>query len=62
VRVTPAYNWRRLQRTPEVCLLCERDVGPTPRTKYYLVDLPATAAMKALVHVAHQRRAAEQQY
>jgi SRSO17 transposase len=62
VRVTPAHDWRYRQRTPEVWLLCERDLGPTPRTKYYLVDLPATMSLKALVHLAHQRWAIEQQY
>ena len=43
-------------------LLGERDLGPTPRTKYYLVDLPPTASLRALVHLAHQRWAIEQQY
>ena len=43
-------------------VLAERDLGATPRTKYYLVDLPATASLKALVHLAHQRWAIEQQY
>jgi SRSO17 transposase len=62
LRVTPAHDWRRRQPTPEVWLLCERDLGPTPRMKYYLVDLPATASLKALVHLAHQRWAIEQQY
>ena len=47
---------------PEVWLLCERDLGSTPRTKYYLVDLPPTASLKALVQLAHQRWAIEQQY
>jgi SRSO17 transposase len=62
-RVTPAHEWRRRRRlAPDVWLLCERDVGATPRTKYYLVDLPATASLTALVHLAHQRWAIEQQY
>jgi SRSO17 transposase len=43
-------------------LLCERDLGVTPRTKYYLVDLPPAASVKALVQLAHQRWAIEQQY
>ena len=30
--------------------------------RYYLVDLPTTASLKALVHLAHQRWAIEQQY
>jgi hypothetical protein len=60
--VTPAHDWRHRQRTPDVWLLCERDLGPTARTNYYLVDLPATASVKALVYLAHQRWAIEQQY
>jgi SRSO17 transposase len=61
-RVTPAHDWRERRVAPDVWLLCERDLGSTPRTKYYLVDLPATTALKALVHLAHQRWAIEQQY
>lgn len=61
-RVTPAHDWRERRLAPEVWLLCERDLGSTPRTKYYLIDLPATASLKALVHLAHQRWAIEQQY
>ncbi|CAN5655558.1 IS701-like element ISBj9 family transposase [soil metagenome] len=61
IRVTPAHDWRDRRRlAPEVWLLCER--GPEPRTKYYLVDLPATASLRALVRLAHQRWAIEQQY
>jgi SRSO17 transposase len=63
VRVTPAHDWRERRRlASEVWLLCERDLGETPRTKYYLVDLPADAPLKALVQLAHQRWAIEQQY
>jgi SRSO17 transposase len=61
-RVTPAHDWRERRVAPEVWLLCERDLGTTPRTKYYLVDLPATASVRAVVHLAHQRWAIEQQY
>ncbi|HEX4670880.1 MAG TPA: IS701 family transposase [Solirubrobacteraceae bacterium] len=61
-RVTPAHDWRDHRLAPEVWLLCERDLGTTPRTKYYLVDLPWTASLKALVQLAHQRWAIEQQY
>ncbi len=46
-RVTPAHDWRERRVAPEVWLLCERDLGSTPRTKYYLVDLPATTSLKA---------------
>jgi SRSO17 transposase len=61
-RVTPAHDWRERRMAPEVWLLCERDLGSTPRTKYYLIDLPATTSWKALVQLAHQRWAIEQQY
>ena len=61
-RVTPAHDWRQRRVAPEVWLLCERDLGTTPRTKYYLVDLPATTSVKTLVQLAHQRWAIEQQY
>jgi SRSO17 transposase len=61
-RVTPAHDWRQHRVAPEVWLLCQRDLGPTPETKYYLVNLPTTASLKALVHLAHQRWAIEQQY
>ena len=62
VRVTPAHDWRARRLAPEVWLLCERDLGLTPRTKYYLVHLPASASVRALVRLAHQRWAIEQQY
>jgi SRSO17 transposase len=61
-RVTPGHDWRGRRLAPEVWVLAERDLGATPRTKYYLVDLPASASLKALVHLAHQRWAIEQQY
>lgn len=58
----PAHAWRRRYRAPEVWLLAERDRGATPRTKYYLVHLPATASLRTLVRLVHQRGAIEQQY
>jgi SRSO17 transposase len=61
-RVTPAHDWRRRVVAPEIWLLCQRDLGTTPETKYYFVHLPATASLKALVHLTHQRWAIEQQY
>jgi SRSO17 transposase len=39
IRVTPAHAWRQRRLPPEVWLLAERDLGTTPRTKYYLVHL-----------------------
>jgi SRSO17 transposase len=62
VRVTPAHDWRERRLAPEVWLLCERDLGATPKTKYYVVDLPSTASLRAVVRLAHQRWAIEQQY
>ena len=62
VRVTPANDWRNRRLAPEVWLLCEQDLGLTPRIKYFFVNLPATASLKQLVRLAHQRWAIEQQY
>ena len=62
VRVTPAHDWRDRRLAPEVWLLCEQDLGATPRTKYFFVSLPATASVKQLVRLAHQRWEIEQQY
>ena len=61
--VTPAHDWREQRRlAPPVRLLAERDLGATPRTKCYLVHLPQTASWRAVVQLAHQRWAIEQQY
>ena len=62
VRVTPAHEWRHRRLAPEVWLLCERGLGPTGRSKQYLVNLPPTARLPRLVRLAHQRWAIEQQY
>ena len=62
VRVTPANEWRNRRLAPEVWLLCEQDLGVTPRIKYFFVHLPATASLTHLVRLAHQRWAIEQQY
>jgi len=62
LRVTPATDWRAHRLAPEVWLLFERDRGTTPRIKAYFVALPPTASLRALVHLAHQRWAIEQQY
>jgi SRSO17 transposase len=61
-RVTPAHDWRDRRLAPEVWLLCERALGASDRTKYYLVHLPPTASLRALVRLTHQRWAIEQQY
>jgi SRSO17 transposase len=62
MRVTPATEWRNRRLAPEVWLLCEQDLGATPRIKYFFINLPATASLKQLVRLAHQRWAIEQQY
>jgi len=62
VRVTPANEWRHRRLAPEVWLLCEQDLGLTPRIKYFFIHLPATASLTQLVRFAHQRWAIEQQY
>lgn len=62
LRVTPAHDWRSHQLAPDVWLLFERDLGTTPRIKAYLVALPPTASLRALVRLAHHRWAIEQQY
>jgi SRSO17 transposase len=62
VRVTPAHDWRERRLAPEVWLLCERELGAGDRARYYLVNLPSTASVRALVSLAHQRWAIEQQY
>jgi len=63
VRVTPAHDWRAERRlAPEVWLLCERELAGGDRHRYYLVDLSPTASLRALVSLAHQRWAIEQQY
>jgi SRSO17 transposase len=63
IRVTPAHDWRADRRfAPEVWLLCERELAGGDRVRYYLVDLPPTASLRALVSLAHQRWAIEQQY
>jgi len=60
-RVTPAHEWRR-RLAPEIWLLCQRDLDAAGDTKYFLVNLPTTASWPAVVRLAHQRWAIEQQY
>ena len=62
VRVTPAHGGRQGTLAPEVWLLCEREAGSTGRRRFYFVHLPAAATLRALVRLAHQRWAIEQQY
>jgi SRSO17 transposase len=62
IRVTPAVDSRQRRLAPEIWLLAERDLGETPRTKFYFVNLPPTASLSQIVQLAHQRWAIEQQY
>jgi SRSO17 transposase len=62
VRVTPAHEWRQARLAPDVWLLCEEETGAKTRLKSYFVALPATASLGAVVRLAHQRWAIEQQY
>jgi SRSO17 transposase len=62
LRVTPAHEWRHGRLGPEIWLLGEEEAGRTHRIKYYFVHLPASATVAALVRLAHQRWAIEQQY
>ena len=62
VRVTPAHEWRHARLAPEVWLLCQEETGSKTRLKSYFVALPATASLGAVVQLAHQRWAIEQQY
>ena len=43
VRVTPAHDWRERRLAPEVWLLCERDLGTTPRTSTTRCTCPPTS-------------------
>lgn len=62
VRVTPAIDHRHPRLSPEIWLLAQRDVGERGKTKFYFVNLPATASLSQIVRLAHQRWAIEQQY
>ena len=62
IRVTPAHDWRDARLAPEVWVLGEEEAGRTRRIKYYFVNLPASASLRALVRLTHQRWAIEQQY
>ena len=62
MRVAPAHEWRRGHLAPEIRLLCEEEPGRTRRRKYYFVNLPTSASLRALVGLTHQRWAIEQQY
>lgn len=62
IRVTPNIDYRAPRLPPEIWLLAEREVSPTGRTRYYFVNLPATASLKQIVRLAHQRWVIELQY
>ena len=60
--MTPAHAWRQGQLAPEVWLLCEEEAGRAERIKSYFVHLPPKTSLRAMVALAHQRWAIEQQY
>ena len=62
IRVTPAIDHRHPRLSPEIWLLAEREVGPRAKTRFYYVNLPATASLAVIVRLAHQRWTIEQQY
>jgi SRSO17 transposase len=62
MRVTPALDHRQPRLSPEIWLLAEREPGTQPKTRFFYVNLPATASLSELVRFAHQRWAIEQQY
>ena len=62
IRVTPAIDHRHPRLPPEIWLVAERDVGGRLRTRFFYVNLPATASLSQIVKFAHQRWPIEQQY
>ena len=62
LRVTPAHDWRQRRLAKEVWLLCQRPIGKTTPSKYYLSNLPPDASLSDLVRLTHHRWAIEQQY
>jgi SRSO17 transposase len=62
IRVTPAIDSRHPRLPPEIWLLAERNVGPQSKTRFFYVNLPATASLAQIARLAHQRWAIEQQY
>ena len=62
LRITPALDHRHPRLLPEIWLLAERDVGLSRKTRFFDVNLPATASLAAVVRFAHQRWPIEQQY
>jgi SRSO17 transposase len=62
MRVTPALDHRQPRLSAEIWLLAEREMGSQPKTRFFYVNLPATASLAELVRFAHQRWPIEQQY
>lgn len=62
IRVTPAIDHRHPRLAPEIWLLAERDTRRPGGLRFFYVNLPATAALHAIVKLAHQRWTIEQQY
>src|SRR5258708_32933354 len=53
IRVTPAVDCHHPRLAPEVWLLAERDIGDTPSTTFYFVNLPPTASLVQNHRLAH---------
>jgi SRSO17 transposase len=62
LRVIPGIDHRHPRLPPEIWLLAEREVGPSRKTRFYYINLPADATLLALARFAHQRWPIEQQY
>jgi SRSO17 transposase len=62
VRVTPVVDWRRARTLREIWLLAERASGAATPHRYYFSNLPASASVRQLARLVHQRWAIEQQY
>ena len=63
VRVTPAHEWRHGHLAPEVWLLCEEETGRDTAPQALLrASARRRPSLRALVALAHQRWAIEQQY
>src|SRR5437879_5727657 len=63
--ISPCFPARRPSMSHPTRTRAGRDrswSSSTPRGKYFFVNLPATASVKQLVRLAHQRWAIEQQY
>ena len=61
-RLTPAHGWWTRGAAPQIRLLCQRDFRARPETEYDFVRLRTAASLTAIVQLARQQWAIEQQY